>query len=674
MKQKVNITNKSISNSVTNDYKHAICEYVWNGFDAGATIVELNYTADELYNVSSLSISDNGSGIDRRTLHDTFGAFMDSVKKGKSYQWDSQVKGKNGKGRYAFNCFATKAEWVSIYKHEDKLLKHTISINKGDNDHYNDGGTDSIVIVNDANTGTVVNFYNTEISVNALKSKEFLDYVTNEFAGFLQLNSHEGKNLFINGKRLIYEEIIADSLTNPIKIFDEREKKNYNFEVTFIRWSRKIRENYYCYFLDFNKYLKYKTTTSFNNKDTGFHHSVYVSSNYFENFVFENHPDYEKDLFNKRTPKDAVYKELNKKIRALLFKEQKKYVREVQAQNLINSFEENGVIRKPKNEYDQHIINDLKRTIKEIYCVQPKIFVNVKQVPSKTLVGFLELLLDSERREDVITILESVVSLSDEERKNLVDVLKSTTLSHITDTIKLLQNRVRTVSAIKHAIYDKSFGVNEIDDLQKMISEAFWLFGEQYNIVTEAEPDFNQALKEYLNKLQNVEGYSASRINLIDDVDKNKEMDVFAFRQNCFINKIDNIVVELKHPNVRLGEKQLSQVKTYMKVILSAGQFNAQNMEWKYYLVGTDYDKSGYIEGEIESQKNWGERFLVHKRASPITHSIYVVKWSEIFAEFEMRHNFLLKKLQLKREQLIANDAKDKTELHKIVSDSKENK
>ena len=59
-KQLVNINNNSISRAVTSDYKKAICEYIRNGFDAMATTVKLKYEADELGNITSMSITDNG--------------------------------------------------------------------------------------------------------------------------------------------------------------------------------------------------------------------------------------------------------------------------------------------------------------------------------------------------------------------------------------------------------------------------------------------------------------------------------------------------------------------------------------------------------------------------------------------------------------------------------------
>ena len=139
MRQKVNINNNSISNTVTGDYKKAICEFIWNGFDANAVKVEINYTANELGTISSLSVTDNGDGIDRSLLDETFGCYQDSIKR-RTFQWSSQVKGKRGKGRFSFNCFANKAEWLSVYKEKNsgKLIQHKVSILSGSNDHYND--------------------------------------------------------------------------------------------------------------------------------------------------------------------------------------------------------------------------------------------------------------------------------------------------------------------------------------------------------------------------------------------------------------------------------------------------------------------------------------------------------------------------------------------------------
>lgn len=668
-KRKVNITNNSISNTVTKDINKAICEYLWNGFDANASQLSIKYTKNA-FNITSLEILDNGEGIDRSSLQETFGCFQDSQKL-HTYQWSSQVKGKKGKGRYSFNCFASKADWVTVYKDkESHYIRHKITIKKGDNQNYDDNEQETKPS-SVKKTGTTVSFSDINLPSDFFDSEVFLDYLKKEFAVFLFLNKAQFKEILINGEKLDYEDVIEDSDNKVIQI--EGERTTFYFNVTYIRWKEKMKENYSMYFLDSSQTEKFERTTTFNNKDTKFHHSLYISSDYFNHFVDD--ATGEKNLFgtDNTSPKDKVFKTLVKKLKCFLEEKQKKYVAEVASKKLLEKYQSKGIIRQPQNDYDKILVEDLKKTISAMYEVQPKIFTNLQDDQAKTLVGVVELLLQTDKREDLISIMESVVKLSDDERHNLASVLKTTDLARITDTIRLIQNRIRTISALKVAVKPEN-GMNEVDDLQKLVEQSFWIFGEEYNIVTQAEPDFNQALMEYLDKLYDtVPGISKSNYSKdkIEHPDVNKEMDIFAFRQNIQSSTIDNIVVELKHPTVKLGEKELSQVKTYMNVIMRDSRFNASNMRWKFFLVGNDFDSSNYLHNEMRNAINWGKKNLVcHVDNNGIQYEIFVIKWSELFADFEIRHNFLLKKLEMKRDELSLASVHGKTEIHSIVAEA----
>ena len=43
--------------------QESIAEYIWNGFDAGATSIDISYEENELGSLNSITIVDNGSGI-----------------------------------------------------------------------------------------------------------------------------------------------------------------------------------------------------------------------------------------------------------------------------------------------------------------------------------------------------------------------------------------------------------------------------------------------------------------------------------------------------------------------------------------------------------------------------------------------------------------------------------
>ncbi|MES1249737.1 MAG: ATP-binding protein, partial [Chitinophaga rupis] len=79
MELKVSVNNSGIESAgLTHDYMQAISEYIWNGFDAKASHIRIEYTANALDHLTSFSIIDNGEGIDLSTIEHTFGNFMDS--------------------------------------------------------------------------------------------------------------------------------------------------------------------------------------------------------------------------------------------------------------------------------------------------------------------------------------------------------------------------------------------------------------------------------------------------------------------------------------------------------------------------------------------------------------------------------------------------------------------
>ena len=58
----------------------AISEYIWNGFDAGATKIAINFQENDLHGIERVSISDNGCGISKETLLLKFTPVFDSNK------------------------------------------------------------------------------------------------------------------------------------------------------------------------------------------------------------------------------------------------------------------------------------------------------------------------------------------------------------------------------------------------------------------------------------------------------------------------------------------------------------------------------------------------------------------------------------------------------------------
>ena len=138
-------------------------------------------------------------------------------------------------------------------------------------------------------------------------------------------------------------------------------------------------------------------------------------------------------------------------------------------------------------------------------------------------------------------------------------------------------------------------------------------------------------------------------------------MDIFAVRQSRQGDVKKCIVVELKRPSVTLGSKELTQIKTYFNTIQSEDRFNANNIEWEFFLVGNDINDE--IKSEYENASSHGEKYLVYKVKKC---KIYVKKWSDIITEFEINHSFLLDKLQLQQNALAKEKNKSADEIIEI--------
>lgn len=120
--ESVRLDGQGIKNILSKyNYEKAIAEYIWNGFDAGAKTVRLDYKLlNGIGALESITITDDGQGIPRHFLQSKFGPFHASEKASKNdTKHHSLTHGKNGVGRLTFFTFANQASWSTVYQDEN---------------------------------------------------------------------------------------------------------------------------------------------------------------------------------------------------------------------------------------------------------------------------------------------------------------------------------------------------------------------------------------------------------------------------------------------------------------------------------------------------------------------------------------------------------------------------
>ena len=388
--------------------------------------------------------------------------------------------------------------------------------------------------------------------------------------------------------------------------------------------------------------------TNFNRQSDSFKHTLIIESDFFSNYIFEKNDESTETqikLFDNQELERKMYKELITFLKTLI-KDERKKIRRNNVKPMIENYKTKKIFPTFSNEPWEKIKEEkLEEFITEIYVLEPKIFSNLKDIQAKTLINLLYLMLFSKERDSLFSILDSIVSLDDDEMKELKDILSRNPLQSIIETIKMIENRSRVINCLKELVFNQDLNTYEVEHIQQVVETHFWIFGEEYNLVTAAEPSFRTALKQYWEKIIGKEN-----TEVLNHKDSLKEMDIFMSQRDISNSKIRNIVVELKRPSIKISTKEYRQLEDYKELILQTPNFNANNEEWIFILIGRDFSDDGFIERKYDSAKSHGVQFLTEQGTN---YKIFVKKWSELFAELEMRHNFITKNLNLKKEELI---------------------
>ena len=635
MEWQVALNNTSFDRAgITKDCKEAICEYIWNGFEAGATVVEVSFVGVPMQEAMSIRVEDNGRGIEFENLEQTFGTFLSSIKNSASIRIKSQAN--KGKGRFSYLCFSYSAEWDTVYKKDEVLKKYTISTSQVNRSNFSTSDISDVTDV--TSTGTIVEFPLVDgTTVDQLSYSSIHQKLLQEFSWFLYLNRSKNLSLKYEGVTLDYSQYIDPELSVETVITVEGEQ----FAVSLIVWKKNIDNSSKIYYLSDSGEIHAARNTGFNKNTVDFFHNVFVSSNYItaQNTAFLQDNDTAQSQIELQDNSKKIFGELKQEISKLIQTALKGFLIR-QADKQLTFMEERGSLPAfTQDEYGQLRKKDFETVTRELYCVEPRIFFKLNDKQEKSLLGFMNLLLSSEERENLLSIVEQVVSLTAEQRKSFADVLQRTKLQFIIESIGIIDKRMSIIEQLKQIVFDMTKFTNERDHIQKIIEQHFWLFGEQYHLLT-ADKTLATSLTEY-EKITETQGmYEDFALSQSEAIQR---ADVFLYTQHVQENNSSEmLIVELKAPHVKLSLEVFNQVVRYANTIRKEPRFNGVNRTWKFYAVCVSVDDD--VKTKYDNFRQYGKVGLADIIGN---FEVYALSWDDIFQAFEARHSFLLSKLKL---------------------------
>lgn len=466
-------------------------------------------------------------------------------------------------------------------------------------------------------------------------------------------------SIFLNGKELDFSYLIRESDSGGFSVGGK------SFSWVYVNWNVSLGNEYSrYYFLDSNSKEKFKSYTTYNKKGDKFYHSIYVESDFFDDYIISQDKENEGQVSIWDNQKQ-IYKLLIGQLDRIIYNKRKPYIKEY-SKKIIADFDEAKAFDflDKNNPVGKFKDDQLRTLIQELYVIQPKLFAQQNKEQKITFVRLLDAIENSGNKEDLFRILDGVLDMSPDEQTELAELLALAPLSRITKTINFLVDRLKTIDYFEKMVYQANLHANEVTDLQKMLEENFWLFGEQYLAVAAAETNFVKLVEKHLFILRKDDGEINKDIleQIKANPDRYKQVDLCATRQLTDNKYIENIIVEIKHPQLKISVEHYNQVRNYMDILTSVKEFVADNYKWTFFLIGADISRQ--VQDDLDNMRGKGKDYLIFEKYN-IRVEIYVRTWKSIFNEYRIKYKNLYDKLKIE-EKNIASDPKNKQELHEL--------
>lgn len=244
------------------------------------------------------------------------------------------------------------------------------------------------------------------------------------------------------------------------------------------------------------------------------------------------------------------------------------------------------------------------------------------------------------------TILHEVLKLPKIEQDAFAGLLKRTTLSSIIRASSIVTQRLDTIQAFYHILFDKlsKKKLLERTQLHRLLVHELWVFGEDY-ILDSDDESLTEVLRKHVGKLgrehltPNVDVETMKGIAGIPDLLLSRQV-------NYSREQFENLVIELKRPSIILGQDELGQIEDYAMTVARDERFDTQKYRWTFILIGNSL--SDYAKDKADQDCLPQNCFYKSKKGNV---SVYVRNWADVLTNAKLRYEFFSKKLKIEAQK-----------------------
>jgi len=604
----------------------ALMELIWNALDANASMIEIKKIGNEVH-TESIEISDNGNGIKYDEAIAAFEKLGGSLKKEKKFSpGERAFHGEEGKGRYNAFGLGNLISFKSFYKEGDLNKFFEIKLDRNHLTQPDVG--DLYTRKEDSKNGFTVLIENVdEKKANSAFSVENIKSIEQKLAIYYQ--QYPTFKIKINGKFLDFSSFILNEETQdiPVNMDIEGVKSSYDFKIRIVEWTRSCEKKlYYC-----NQNAISFGETNLGVQTSGLNVSAYLMSDYIGTL----HRQHQLSLAEMDIILSTAVVESKKIIR--------KYIRDRihgRSADFIKELKEKQIYPYEKDPIDE--VENATRQVFDIVALNINEYVphfsDQEDVSKKLTLSLVKEALETNPT-SFHKIITEVINLPEEKMDDLKELLETTSLSTVIDTMKEVTDRLRFLYELKVVVMDpiKNKKVLERKHLHKIVEHETWIFGDDYTLGA-SDVSLKNVLKSHLKELGRNDFESV--VDEGDNTNLNEIPDVCLWKQynNGKNGYHRNLVIELKRPTVNGGRDELGQIMSYAQKVRDDNRFEKDKTEWTFILLVNDIKKEIMLDCEQQNRK------FGHIHASDGL-NVFVVKWGTLFNEAEARHQYLKEKL-----------------------------
>jgi hypothetical protein len=598
--------------------KVAIAELIWNGLDADATEVSVEYELNAFDGVDAVAVRDNGTGMTPADAAFGFRNFGNSWKRtATATRGGRAMHGKLGRGRYTAYAIGAHPVWTSI---ADDGVRCRLTVT-GSASALRNVRVISEPEPTDNPAGTVVRIDQlTEQAQRELLHDSIWQELTTRFAPYME--QYPDVSITYRGNPLNAAGLRDRTDTSPIMLGDGEVQA----VLTIIEWIIKVERRLY---------LCDENGAALADIPPGVHAPSYQFTAYLRWAGFQ---DIGHDILLAEVDSGPVGEliaaakdRIRDYFRGRAAEKQQEQISEWEAEGAYPDFSDQTTP-----------VRIAERQAFDIVALSAASIVNEGTPRSRRLaLNLIKTALESGPTA-LQDVLLNVLELPEDKVEELRTLLDRTTLSSVIEASKRIADRLDFLVGLDALIFDTESKRQTLErrQLHRILANETWMFGEEWAL-TGDDDRLTRVLAAHLHLLgEDVDLASMPPVLREDGRDAIPDL-VLSRTMETAENKLEHLVVELKRPSHSLTPADIDQLRSYAVAVAGDDRFQQPNVQWTYVLVGNS-TSTGVDDQRTQVGQPYG-RVQITTR-----YSIWVRNWAEVIGDARHRHKFVQQSLDYK--------------------------